>query len=64
MYFDYLFFIGLLKSEIEEIEDGLPIDFSPQLSFLFNCTQLLLKELRKCRILVVKFPLDMDGHNG
>lgn len=40
------------------------MDFSPQLVLLFFCTQLLLKELRKCKRLVIKLPMNMDGYYG
>jgi len=40
------------------------MDFSPQLVLLFFCTQLLLKELRKCKRLVLKLPIDMTSYYG
>ncbi|OXA63206.1 uncharacterized protein LOC110863590 [Folsomia candida] len=53
----------ILNQIHNDIADGMvPMDFSPQLVLLFFCTQLLLKELRKCKRLVLKLPINMEGY--
>ncbi|CAG7734296.1 unnamed protein product [Allacma fusca] len=54
----------LLQQVRSDISEGIPVDFSPQLVLLFFCTQLLLRELRKCRRLVMTMPIDMASYYG
>lgn len=50
--------------DCSDVAEDIPLDFIPQLVLLFFCTQLLLRELRKCQRLVLSMPLDMSTYYG
>ncbi|ODM97868.1 hypothetical protein Ocin01_08814, partial [Orchesella cincta] len=55
-FFSVFFFL------LPDVAEDIPLDFIPQLVLLFFCTQLLLRELRKCQRLVLTMPLDMTSY--
>ncbi|GFQ81407.1 regulator of G-protein signaling 7-binding protein A, partial [Trichonephila clavata] len=50
----------MLFTNICDVAEGIPVD-SQHLVNLVCCTQLLLREIQKCKLLVMAHPMDMTS---